>query len=121
MDDDHVIILGPPRSVILVKVPNPMPEAHRRLLTTIDIVSPYDDEHFLATCRTERIAELRAAGAEVIVLEADSNRYAERVDAGTEATLVAFIDERKVEARDELMVAERGRDRDREGNGSSTA
>ena len=55
---------------------------------------------------------LRAAGGEVIVLESDSNLYAERIERSSSDELIAFADDRVKQSRDDLAIAQAGSGKD---------
>jgi hypothetical protein len=108
---NDAVIVGPPRCMILFKPPaNPAPE-HRQLLNAVDIVGTYKDGYFLATASQSKLSRLRDAGAEVIVLDADANHFIAETKDLSEGQYVAMVDERVDEARSELAIADRGRDR----------
>jgi hypothetical protein len=112
MADNDIVIVGPPMAVALYRAPNPLPDEHRRLLLNVDVIGHHDD-FLVITCRQPKIAALRAAGAEVVVLEPDANHYANRVEGSSEGDLLAFIDERVTESREDLKIADAGRERDK--------
>jgi len=117
MATNDATIVGPPRCMILFKPPaEPKPE-HRQLLSAVDIVGIHKDGYFLATCWQDEIPRLREAEAEVIVLDADANRFAARTRDMGEEQYLAMVDARADEARQELALADRGGSR----GGDSTA
>ena len=93
--------------------PDPVPPEHRRMFGSLDIIGIHDD-FFLVMCRQRKITKLREAGAEVIMLDPDANHYMGRVSPGGEQELLAFIDERRDKGREDLRIADRGRERDEE-------
>jgi hypothetical protein len=112
MSENEIVIVGPPRAVALVRPPDPVPPEQARTFTGVDILAPYKDGYLLVACRLSELPRLREAGAEVLVVEADANAYADRVETLGEQELVAFIDQRAHEARQNLQVADVGRARD---------
>src|SRR5215207_5101292 len=92
MADNDIVIVGPPMAVALYRPPDPMPDEHRRLLLNVDLIGNHED-FLLITCRQAKIAELRAAGGELIVVDPDANVFANRVQESSEADLLAFLDE----------------------------
>jgi hypothetical protein len=111
-NDNDIVIVGPPMAVALYLPPDPLPDEHRRLLFNVDVIGQHN-EFMLITCRQPKIAALRAAGGEVIVVDADANVYANRVQDSSEEELIAFLDERVQESREDLRIADAGRERDK--------
>lgn len=116
-DENDFVIVGHPWAVILYKPPKPLPPDKEQLLTVIDFLGPYKDGFALALCRHRKIPELRAAGAEIIVIDPDANHYTMLSRTMKNADLVALIDKRVDEHRSDLAVARAGRDREQGGSG----
>ncbi len=112
MADNEIVIVGPPMAVALYKPPDPMPDEHRRLLINVDVIGHHDD-FLVITCRQPKIAALRAAGGEVVVVDPDANVYVSRAQGSSEEELIAFLDERVQESREDLRIADAGRERDK--------
>jgi hypothetical protein len=103
-ENEHVIV-GPPRAMILFKPPAAVREGERQLITTVDIIGKYRDGYFLATCSQKKLVSLRAAGAEVLVLDPDANHFAAQTEVLDDDAQIAMIETRIAEARAELAVA----------------
>ena len=117
MAEGEFVIVGPPRAMILYKDPAEVREEDRRLIAAVDIVGVWENGYFLATCSKAKIPRLRDAGAEVIVLDPDANRYAAMVHRLPEAEVKTMIAQRQAQAEHDLRLAELGRDRDDSGTG----
>lgn len=112
MADNDIVILAPPMSVVLCIPPPSIEDEHRQTLINVDQIGVHNDEAMIITCRQGKLAQLRAAGAEVIMLEPDANHWANRVESMSEAEIDAFVDERIEETREDLRLADAGRERD---------
>ena len=119
-DENDLVIVGYPLAVILYKPPNPIPPDKMQLLTVLDLLAPYKDGFVLALARHRLIPDLRAAGAEVIVVDPDANHYSAISRDAKNEDLVALLDRRVEEHRSELAIAQAGRDRSQgDGGGES--
>ena len=120
MAENDLVIVGHPMAVVLYKPPNPIPPDKLQIMTVITVLGPHDDGFVLAILRHDEIPELREAGAEIIVLDADANRFAVRAQESSKDELEQFVAERVQEHNSEIAVAENARDRQRGSDGGSS-
>ena len=90
------------RMMVLVGFPDPFPsdEKQRSALLVVDEHGAYKDGLVLGTVSPEAIAGLRAAGAEVFVIDDNSNVYLANTAGMSADERVAYIDERWKAPRD---------------------
>ena len=95
------------RAMVLVGFPNPFPsdKKQRRALFAVDEHGDYKDGLVLGTVHPQAIAALRAAGARVFVIDANSNVYLANTAGMSEDERVAYIDAHRKSAEDDLAVA----------------
>jgi hypothetical protein len=121
MAENDLVIVGNQRAVVLYKPPASISEENEQLLTVIDVIGPYKDGFVLAFCRHRQIPELRAAGAEVIVVDADANHYAVVTEQADQEQVLALLDRRVEQHESDLAIAEAGRDRNTPGSDDGSA
>jgi hypothetical protein len=86
----------------LVTVPPNPPANVSSAITSLDLVGVHRERELLTMLSPRRIADLRALGLEVLVLDVDANAYAAKTSAMTDDERVAHIDDRVAAARAEL-------------------
>lgn len=98
------------RAMVLVGYPDPFPtdEKQRRALFAVDDHGEYKDGLVLGTVHPQAIAALRAAGARVFVIDANSNVYLANTAGMSAEERVAYLDERRKNAEADLAVAVSG-------------
>lgn len=110
MADNEHVIAGSTKVVALVRAPSPMPEKKedRQLFVSLVPVGNHKGA-MVAIVQKKLIPRMRALGAEITVIDDDPNAYALRVESAASAEdLVASVEERLKQARDDMAIAQAG-------------
>ncbi len=103
---NDLIALGT-SALVLIKFPDapPADPALKSALFAVDSHANYKDGLIIAQVDPTDIPTLRKAGAEVFVIDANSNDYIVNTTDLSDSERVAYIDERLARAKDDLLVA----------------
>jgi hypothetical protein len=103
----EVFLLAVPKAMVLVVVPQPVPEAVARAVTKLDLLGVHAEGEVLVALSPPKIGELRELGIEVLVLHPDANAYAGETGPLTDLQRMRHIDERVRRARARLATLPR--------------
>lgn len=95
-------LLDDARAMVLVTAPEAASSDVTRAIVTLDLIGVHDEREILTMLSPPRIAQLRALGVEVLVIDVDANSYAARTSEMTSSERSDYIDARIARARAEL-------------------
>ncbi len=97
-----VYLLTVPKAMVLVTIPKPSTPELTRAFVSLDLIGVHREGELITRLSPEDVVQLRAQGAEVLVLDIDASGYAAKTNAMTDAERIQHIDRRIELARREL-------------------